>query len=70
LRHVAELQSGFSPQHAVVKRSFAAQGFQQTGFATAVTANETNAFACVDLQRSVVKQGNVAESEACAVKGQ
>ena len=70
LRHVAELQSGLGPQHAIIERALAAQGFEQTGFAATVATDQAEALARVDLQGRMIQKGNMAKSQTSTVEGE
>jgi hypothetical protein len=63
LRDKRQAQIGLAPDHAIIGVNLAGNHFQQAGFASAIAADQANAFGFVDDQGSAVEQRPMAKSE-------
>ena len=70
LRHVRQLQGGFAPHVARIRRIDPRNYFKQAGFTGAIAPDQANTLTRLNDERSAVQQGPVAIGQFESIKSQ
>jgi hypothetical protein len=70
LRHIGQLQSGSTPDPAIVRFDFARNDAQQTRLSPAISTDQPDTFAGIKLQVYLIKQGVMTKGKAGSFKSE